>query len=127
MAGSDSFAVEQGRGGEAVEWMNEYAKKNNMKFECRLQGYVMQTAKFGNFEVISWKGEWPAARNIIKRVSAKLRMKTIESGYHEKKDLLSSMFGGSEFGKVYSGGNLVGQIELASKSGKWTAKSEAFA
>lgn len=127
MAGSDSFAVERSRGGEAVEWMNGYAKKNSMKFECKLQGYTLQTAKFGDFEVISWKGEWPAARNIIKRASGKLRMKTIESGYHEKKDLLSAMFGGSEFGKVYSGGNLVGQIELASKSGKWTAKSEAFA
>jgi hypothetical protein len=127
MAGADSFAVEQGSGKEAVEWMNEYAKKNKMKFEARLQECVMQTAKFGTFEMISWKGEWPAARNIIKKASAKLRIKVLESGYHEKTDLLTSMFGASsEFAKVYSGGNLVGQIEMAKKSGKWTAKSEAF-
>lgn len=127
VAGSDSFAVEQGRGDEAVRWMNEYARKNNVRFECRLQGYALQTTKFGAFEMIAWKGDWPAARNIIKRASGKLRMKTIESGYHEKKDLLSSMFGGPEFGKVYSGGNLVGQVEMATKSGRWTVRSEAFA
>lgn len=128
MAGADSFAVEQGRGGEAVAWMNEYAKKNRMKFEARLlEGHTMQTAKFGGFDMISWKGDWPAARSIIKKASGKLRIKTLESGYHEKTDLLMSMFGaGSEFAKVYSNGNLVGQIEMTKKSGKWVARSEAF-
>ncbi|MER3407337.1 MAG: hypothetical protein C4292_00480 [Nitrososphaera sp.] len=129
MAGADSFAVEQGSGQEAVEWMNEYAKKNKIKFEASLQegGYVIQTAKFGAFEMISWKGEWPAAHNIIKKASTKLRIKVLESGYHEKTDLLTSMFGASsEFAKVYSNGNLVGQIEMTKKSGRWTAKSEAF-
>ena len=29
-----------------------------------------------------------------------------------------------EFAKVYRNGNLIGQIELGSKSGKWTIKSE---
>ncbi|MEW5839704.1 hypothetical protein [Nitrososphaera sp.] len=127
MAGADSFAVEQGRGDEAVKWMNEYAKKNKANFEAKLQDYVLQTAKFGGFDMISWKGDWPAARNIIKKASGKLRIKTLESGYHEKTDLLSSMFGASsEFAKVYSNGNLVGQIEMTRKSGKWVAKSEAF-
>jgi hypothetical protein len=107
--------------------MNEYAKKNNIKFEARLKGYSMQSVKFGNFDLIEWKGDWPAARNMIKRVSSKLGIKTIESGYHEKKDLISTMFGGSsEYGKVYSNGNLVGQVEMTAKSGKWTVKSEVF-
>lgn len=127
MAGADSFAVEQGRGDEAVKWMNEYAQKNKIKFEARLQDYSVATVKFGSFELISWKGEWSAARNIIKKTSGKLHMKALESGYHEKTDLLSSMFGASsEFAKVYSNGNLVGQIELKSKGGKWTVKNEAF-
>lgn len=127
MAGADSFAVEQGKGEKAVAWMNEYAKKNKVNFEAKLQGYAMQTTKFGGFEVISWKGDWPAARNLIKKASSKLNVKTLESGYHEKTDLLVSMFGGgSEFAKVYSGGNLVGQIEMKTKSGKWIVKSEVF-
>lgn len=126
MAGADSFAVEQSNGKEAVDWMNDYAKKNKLKFEAKLEGYSMQSVKFGMFELISWKGEWSVARNIMKKVSGKLRIKTIESGYHEKKDLLSSMFGSAEFGKVYSGGNLVGQIELMSKDGRWTVKAESY-
>jgi hypothetical protein len=128
MASADSFAVEQGKGEQAVAWMNEYAKKNKMNFEAKLRGNaVLQTTKFGGFEMISWKGDWPAARNIIKRASGKLRIKALESGYHEKTDLLVSMFGaGSEFAKVYSGGNLVGQVEMTSKSGKWIVKSEVF-
>jgi hypothetical protein len=127
VASADSFAVEQGKGEKAINWMNEYAQKNNIKFEARLQGYSMPTVKFGAFELISWKGDWPAARNIIKKASSKLRIKTLESGYHEKTDLLQSMFGaGSEFAKVYSNGNLVGQIEMKTKGGKWTVKNEVF-
>jgi hypothetical protein len=126
LASSDSFAVEHDKGQEAVNWMNEYAKKNNLKFEAKLEGYTLQTSRFGNFEVISWKGDWSAARNIIKRASSKLRMKILESGYSEKKDLLSALFGSGNFAKVYSGGNLIGQIELVSKSGKWVSKSESF-
>jgi hypothetical protein len=126
MAGADSFAVEQGKASEAVAWMNEYAKKNKLKFEAKLDGYSMQSVKFGTFELISWKGDWSSARNVIKKVSGKLRIKTIESGYHEKKDLLAAMFGSAEFGKVYSGGNIVGQVELTSKGGKWTVKGESY-
>jgi len=51
----------------------------------------------------------------------------IESGYHEKRELLSAMFGSSsEYGKVYSDGKLVGQIEMIKKSSKWTVKVESF-
>jgi hypothetical protein len=128
VAGADSFAVERGKGEKAVAWMNEYAKKNKIKFESKVEeGSIMSTTKFGNFEFISWKGEWSAARNIIKRVSSKLGIKALESGYHEKKDLLSSMFGSSsEFAKVYSNGNLVGQLEMSLKGGRWIVKNEVF-
>ena len=128
MAGTDSFAVEQGKAADVVEWMNAYAKKNNQKFEARLAGYNIQTIKFGNFEMISWTGDWSIARSMIKKASGKLGAKVIESGYHEKRDLLSAMFGSSsEFGKVYSNGKLVGQIETVKKSGKWISKAESFA
>lgn len=128
LAGSDSFAVEQGKAEQVVEWINEHAKKNSQKFQARLSGYTMETTKFGTFEMISWSGDWPVARDIMQKASSKVRAKVIESGYHEKRDLLSAMFGSSsEFGKVYSGGKLVGQIETVKKSGRWTAKAESFA
>jgi len=120
--------VEQGKAEQVVEWINEHAKKNSQKFQARLSGYTMETTKFGTFEMISWSGDWPVARGIMQKASSKVRAKVIESGYHEKRDLLSAMFGSSsEFGKVYSGGKLVGQIETVKKSGRWTAKAESFA
>ena len=128
LAGADSFAVEKSKAEEAIEWMNEHAKKNNQKFEAKLSGYTMETTKFGTFEMITWSGDWSVARGIMQKASGKVRAKVIESGYHEKRDLLSAMFGSaSEFGKVYSGGKLVGQIETVKKSGKWIAKTESFA
>lgn len=127
MAGADNFAVEHRKAQQAIEWINAYAKKNNHKFECKLTGYSMQTVKFGSFEMITWSGDWSAARNIIQKASRELRAKVIESGYHEKRDLLSAMFGvSSEYGKVYSNGKLVGQIEMNKKAGRWTAKDESY-
>ena len=125
MARADNFAVEKGKADRAIEWMNSYAKKNNEKFEVKLEGYFLSTIKFGSFEVISWKGDWSTARNIMLKASSRLNMKVLEAGYHEKSSLLSSFFGTSrEFAKVYRTGILIGQIELGSKSGKWTIKSE---
>jgi hypothetical protein len=127
LAGADSFAVEHKKAQQAIEWINAYAKMNNQKFECNLAGYSMQTVKFGSFEMIMWTGDWSAARYIIQKASKQLRAKVIESGYHEKRALLSAMFGGSsEYGKVYSNGKLVGQIEMNKKAGKWIAKTESY-
>jgi hypothetical protein len=127
LAGADSFAVEHRKAQRAIEWINAYAKKNNHKFECKLTGYLMQTVKFGSFEMITWSGDWSAARNIIQKASKQLRAKVIESGYHEKRDLLSAMFGASsEYGKVYSNGKLVGQIEMSKKAGRWISNDESY-
>jgi hypothetical protein len=127
LAGADSFAVEDRKAQHAIEWINAYAKKNNHKFECKLTGYSIQTIKFGNFEMMTWSGEWSDARNIIQKASKQLRAKVIESGYHEKRGLLSAMFGASsEYAKVYSNGKVVGQIEMNKKAGRWIAKAENY-
>jgi hypothetical protein len=127
LARSDNFAVEHQKAQQAIEWLNAYAKKNNHKFECKLTGYSMQTVKFGSFEMITWSGDWSAARNVIQKASKQLRAKVIESGYHEKRGLLLAMFGvSSEYGKVYSNGKLVGQIEMNKKAGRWIAKDESY-
>ena len=125
MTSANNFALEQGKSAKAIEWMNSYAKMKNRKLEVRLENYSLSTLKFGNFDAISWNGDWSAARFIIVKASSKLNMKVIEAGYHKKGSLLSSLLGGSdEIAKVYSGGNLVGNIVLKSKSGKWIVKSE---
>jgi hypothetical protein len=125
LASADNFAIEQGKAEKAIEWMNLYSKKSNKKFEAKLQGYQLSTIKFGSFEVISWKGDWSYARNILLKASSKLKIKVLEAGYREKGNLLSSFFGvSSEFAKVYRSAILIGRLELELKSGKWVAKSE---
>ncbi len=125
MTSANNFALEQGKSAKAIDWMNSYAKMKNRKLEIRSENYFLSTLKFGNFEAISWNGDWSAARLIIVKASSKLNMKVIEAGYHKKGSILSSLLGGSdEIAKVYSGGKLVGNIVLKSKSGKWIVKSE---
>jgi hypothetical protein len=125
MAGSDNFGVENGMGHRAVEWMNSYSKEKKMEFKAKLEGYQILSKNFGDFEIISWRGNWSDARKIIIKASTKLSMKVIESGYHQKDNLLISFFGfGKEFGKVYKKGNYIGTIVLGTRSGKWYIKSE---
>ena len=127
MATADNFALEERKAEEAIQWMNSYALEHDKKFEAKLEGYILTTIKFGNFQVISWKGEWSVARNLIKKTSNKLNMKVIESGYHRKDSFFLSLIGANtEIAKVYNKGNLVGNLILGKKSGKWVVKKEHF-
>jgi hypothetical protein len=125
LASTDNFGVEAGMGNRAIDWMNVYSKEKNMHFSARLEEYQISTKNFGNFDIFSWNGDWSDARKIIIKSSSKLSMKVIESGYHEKDNLLPSFFGlGKEFAKVYKKGNYIGAVVLGMRSGKWYVKSE---
>ncbi len=125
MSSANNFGLEQTKSSKAIEWMNSYAKMKNTKFEARLENYSLSTLKFGKFDIIYWKGDWSAARSIIIKASSKLNMKVIEAGYHKKGNFMSLLLGGSEeIAKVYSGGNLIGNIVLKSRSGKLIVESE---
>jgi hypothetical protein len=125
LARSDNFAIEKGKAEKAINWMNTYAATRNKKFTAKLIGYTLATVNFGTFEVISWEGEWSAARHIIVKVSSKLNMKIVEAGYHSKSNILESFLGlGKEYAKVYTGGVLKGNIILGIKRGKIIADSE---
>jgi hypothetical protein len=120
-----NFALQKNKAQSAAEWINSYAMKNSQNLELELEGYSLHTTKFGDFEVVSWKGDWAAARKMMIVASRKLNIKVVESGYHAKGHLLSSLLGISrEFAKVYSGGSIIGHLELTTKSGKWVVKGE---
>lgn len=122
---ANNFAVELGKAERSIEWMNSFAKKHDKNFEVKVGEYSLSTIHFGDFKMISWKGDWTAARQIIVKASDKLSMKVIEAGYHKKENIVQSFFGMSkEFAKVYSGGTLVGNVVLAAHSGRWIIKSE---
>ena len=46
MGNSETFGVEKGYGKEAIQWMNEKAEKEDLKFEARLYGYEITTKNF---------------------------------------------------------------------------------
>lgn len=125
MASSDNFAIEKGKSISALKWINDFNSKNNKSFKIEISKNSLNTLNFGNFDLIKWEGEWSIARNIFKKVSSKLNIKVIESGYHEKGNIIHSFFGISkEYGKVYSGGKVIGNIIFTKKNGKWVADVE---
>ena len=125
MANADNFGIEDRKAEESIKWMNSYALENKKKFEAKSEGYLLITKNFGNFEIITWKGDWSVARNLIIKVSSKLSTKVIESGYHQKDSFFLSLIGANkEIAKVYKKGTIIGNLILDRKSGQWIAKSE---
>lgn len=118
----DSFAVESRKASQAVEWMNSYAKQNDLKFEASLEGYTLSTDNFGEFEVMSWKGDWDDAVDLVRKASRKLKIKVIEAS--KGGDPFESLFTKTAKGKLYSNGKLVAELELQRKSGKWIITNE---
>jgi hypothetical protein len=105
--------------------MNAYSKKHNKKFETIQSGKFLITRNFGEFEMISWKGDWSFARQVVVRASSKVGAKVIEAGYHKKGNLFQAFFGiNQEYAKVYSNGTFIGNVVLETKDGNWIAKFE---
>ncbi len=125
MKDSETFAVESGYGSKVIEWLNEEAKENNLKFEARLYDQTLSTQNFGSFEMFSWIGNVPIARKMIIKASKRFKIKVIEGGYKTEERILH--FKKSDYGLVRRGDKIIGHIELeTSRFGrdKWKVKSE---
>lgn len=109
---SETFGIERGYGAQAVEWMNEEAKKMGRKFEARLYNYEINTKNFGSFEMFSLIGEPKVAREITTRASKRFKIKVIEGGYKTRKLLVK--IAKNEYGVVKKGDRVIGQIEFES-------------
>jgi len=117
MRESETFGAEQGSGKELVQWINEEAKKHNMKFEARLYEYVIKTENFGTYEMFSWMGEVKTARSLIVKASKKFRVKVIEGGYKAKEKVYSTKK--SDFAMVRKGDRIIGHLKFtAARFGK---------
>ena len=117
MRESETFGAEKGSGEELVQWMNEEAKKRNMKFEARLYDYVVKTENFGIFEMFSWMGDVKNARSLIVKASKKFRVRVIEGGYKAKEKVFSTKK--SDFAMVRKGDRVIGHMKFtAARFGK---------
>ena len=122
---SETFGVEKGYGAQAVEWMNEEAKKSGWKFEARLYNYEIQTKNFGSFEMFSLIGDPKAARELTMKASKRFKIKVIEGGYKTRKLLIK--LARNEYGMVRKGDRVIGQIEFESPRfahGDWKVTKE---
>jgi len=125
MKDSESFAVENGYGSKVVEWLNEEAKKQNLKFEARLYGHNITTQNFGSFEMFSWVGDVKAARKLIVKASKRFKIKVIEGGYKTKERIFHTKK--SDYAIVRMGDKIIGHLELEASrfaSEKWQIKEE---
>ena len=121
---SETFAVERGYGQQAVEWLNEEAKKNNFKFEARLYGQEITTQNFGSFEMFSWIGDMQIARKLIVKVSKRFKIKVIEGSYKTKERILK--ISKQDYGMVRKGDKVIGHIAFTASrlGGKWEVSAE---
>ena len=122
---SETFGAESGYGEKIVEWLNEEAKRLELKFEARLYGYEITTKNFGSFEMFSWRGDVHTARKMIIKASKRFKVKVIEGGYKTKEKILHMKK--SDYGMVRKGDKVIGHLEFeASRLGreKWKIKDE---
>jgi hypothetical protein len=125
MKDSETFAVESGYGSKVIEWLNEEAKENNLKFEARLYDYTLDTQNFGAFEMFSWRGNVQVARKMINKASKRFKIKVIEGGYKTKERIFHTKK--SDYGIVRRGDKILGHIQLeASRFARdqWKVKAE---
>lgn len=122
---SETFGVEKGYGAKVIEWLNEEAKKQELKMEARSYGYEITTNNFGTFEMVSWMGDVQAARKLIVKASKRFKIKVIEGGYRTKEKIFH--FKKSDYGIVRKGDKIIGHLEFeASRFSreKWKIKGE---
>ena len=122
---SETFGIEKGHGKEAIEWLNEEAKENDLKFEARLYGQEIETQNFGTFEMFSWMGDVQTARKLTLKVSKRFKIKVIEGGYKTKEKLLK--FGKKQdYAVVRKGDKVIGHLAFTAPmlGGKWQLDEE---
>ena len=125
MAESEIFGIEAGFAEQAIEWMNNEAKKRKFKFEARAYNYKINTENFGAFEMFSWIGDVKVARNLITKASKRFKIRAIEGGYKTKEKLFRKTK--SEYAMVRKGERIIGHLEFTKSmlgNEKWKLKAE---
>ena len=125
MKDSETFGIESGYGSKIIEWLNEEAKKQNVKFEARLYGHTITTQNFGSFEMFSWVGDVQVARKLVVKAAKRFKIKVIEGGYKTKERIFHKKK--SDYAMVRRGEKVIGHLELEASrfvNEKWQIKEE---
>jgi len=119
------YGAEKGNGDKVVSWLKEQAKSSGLKFEVRLEEYILSTQNFGEFELISLSDDSIPVRKLISKVGKRYGIKMIEGGYVEEARILRRRK--SDYAKVLRGEKVIGHLELETPrfgAKKWEIKLE---
>lgn len=121
---SETFGVEIGYGQEAIEWLNQEAKNDGLKFEARLYGQQVTTQNFGSFELFSWMGDVQVARKLLVKASKRFKIKVIEGGYKTKEKIFK--ISKQDYAMVRKGDRVIGHLEFSAPrfGGNWQVTNE---
>lgn len=121
---SETFGIEKGHGREAIQWLNEEAKKDGLRFEARLYGHEVTTQNFGTFELFSWIGDIQVARRLTIKVGKRFKIKVIEGGYKTKEKIVKIKR--HDYGMVRKGDKVIGHVALSAPrlGGNWKVEQE---
>lgn len=121
---SETFGIEKGYGVQAIEWLNEEAKENDLRFEARLYGHEISTQNFGSFEMFSWVGDIQVARRLTIKVSKRYKIKVIEGAYKTKEKIVKLKK--QDYGVIRKGDKVIGHLAFVSSriGGNWEIAKE---
>ncbi len=122
---SETFGVEKGHGDKVINWLNDTAKKEELKFEARKYGYNINTENFGAFEMFSWIGDVHHARKLILKAGKRFKIKTIEGGYKTKERTFA--MNKTDYAMVRRGSKIIGHLQFEAPrfgNGQWLVKQE---
>ena len=121
---SETFGIENGCGKEVIEWLNDEAKKDKLKFEARLYGQQIKTQNFGEFELFSWVGDVQIARKMIVKASKRFKIKVIEGGYKTKEKIFKMTR--QDYAMVKKGDKVIGHLAFSAPrfGGSWQVTQE---
>lgn len=121
---SETFGIEKGYGRQAIEWLNEEAKENGLRFEARLYGHEISTQNFGSFEMFSWVGDIQVARRLTIKVSKRYKIKVIEGSYKTKEKIVKLKK--QDYAVIRKGDKVIGHLALISSrlGGNWEIEEE---
>ena len=126
MTSSDSFGAQQGFGVTVAKWLNEEVIKLKKDVSAELYGHIIDTSRFGKFEMLLWNGDISVARDLIIRASKRYKIKTLEGGY-KPSSFFSFSVENRDYTKVHYNGSLVGYLELTKSrlpGTKWRVSGE---
>jgi len=119
------FGVEKGHGEQVVSWINEQADSTELKLKVKLNGTLLSTPSFGDFELFLVSDDSLPVRKLISRAGKRQNVKIIEGGYKEEARIIRRRK--SDYAKVLKGDKVIGHLELETPrfgSKKWTVKVE---